>query len=314
VLRDARQTFTVTGIIRARQKGARKSSLMATVHILEKGLALRDWRFCFGEQKIQRLMALLRESTDSCGSENNSVNQAAVEVLHAYLQAHYDRFPEAKNNPWLQEVDGFVQELQESTGETVSQRQHGGVKKVTKSEIQKSAVGSFPDLVRSRSSIRHFGDGDLRQEDLIRCVELAQRSPSSCNRQPSRVYVVRDRERIASILENQRGARGFDKSISALLIIAADMRTVLTVNERHQPWFDAGLFAMTLMYALHHCGYGSCPLHWCVDKRTDQMLRKTVPIKQHHIVMVLIGVGTLPGEFAVPISHRLSVESVLEEV
>ena len=68
---------------------------------------------------------------------------------------------------------------------------------------------------------------------------------------------------------------------------------------------------MSLVYALHSLGLGSCCLNWCVEKETDQKLRRITGIAESEAVIMMIGVGHLPEKLVVARSMRKSLETIL---
>ena len=57
--------------------------------------------------------------------------------------------------------------------------------------------------------------------------------------------------------------------------------------ERNQGWIDGGMFAMSLIYAFHALGIGTCCLNWAVDSRTDRTLRSVVSMPDHEAVIMM---------------------------
>lgn len=61
---------------------------------------------------------------------------------------------------------------------------------------------------------------------------MSMRTPSVCNRQPTRVHVILDKEVIAEALHIQGGVNGYPAP-PALLMITSDLRAFMTSYERN---------------------------------------------------------------------------------
>jgi len=68
---------------------------------------------------------------------------------------------------------------------------------------------------------------------------------------------------------------------------------------------------MSLVYALHAVGLGTCMLNWSEGYDVDQRLRGVFKITDHEIVITLIGAGHVPDEFEVTASPAPDVDKVL---
>jgi hypothetical protein len=71
------------------------------------------------------------------------------------------------------------------------------------------------------------------------------------------------------------------------------------------------MFAMSLIYALHSLGLGTCCLNWSVEQDADLRLRSVAQIAPSENVIMLLAVGHLPDELAVACSPRKDLSDVL---
>jgi hypothetical protein len=138
------------------------------------------------------------------------------------------------------------------------------------------------------------------------------RTPSVCNRQAWRVYVFTDDEDKRRVLQHQNGNRGFGDRISQLLVVTCDLSAFVTIGERAQAWVDGGMFSMSLVYALHFAGLGTCCLKAPNEIREDRALRRVCGIPDCEVVIMMIAVGHLIEEFAVAQSARRALEEVVQ--
>lgn len=76
------------------------------------------------------------------------------------------------------------------------------------------------------------------------------------------------------------------------------------MGESHLPYVDGGLYAMTLMYALHAQGLGTIPLTTGLMPNQLKKLYSQFEVKDNEVPVLLIGVGNLKEKFEVAMSHR----------
>ncbi|RCJ14711.1 nitroreductase [Nostoc sp. ATCC 43529] len=140
---------------------------------------------------------------------------------------------------------------------------------------------------------------------------MAQKTPSVCNRQSSKVYVFSSDEDKRKVLSYQSGNRGFGDQASKVLIVVSDLENFTLIGERNQCWIDGGMYAMSLVYALHSLGLATCCLNWSVEHSVDKALKKSTNIKDSESIIMMIAIGHLPEELRVAQSPRKPLQEVL---
>lgn len=292
--RDARRYLSFSTTLRQRKGIAYlETAIIAHCHVLEKGLALKEPRLQFGKAIRDSLLGLLSEYRDLDYPANGAFFKAAVACLNEYVRFHEE------NGCDMASVRTSLSVIAGRCGSSI-----GGVKEVTSVDIKKRARQGFEELVRSRYSIRCFSAEPVSMSLIKQAICLAQCSPSACNRQSSRVYVVESTTLKTSALELQQGNRGFGDTIDKLLVITSDVRSFFDISERKQALLDGGMFAMTLLYGLHYLGVGACTLNWPSDLKRDAKIRALVSIPDHEECVVMIGIGNFTGTFKVAESVR----------
>ena len=53
---------------------------------------------------------------------------------------------------------------------------------------------TFMELAKNRYSERYFDSRPVEQDKIDKILEAGQASPTACNYQPQRIYVIRSRE------------------------------------------------------------------------------------------------------------------------
>ena len=152
--------------------------------------------------------------------------------------------------------------------------------------------------------MRDFLDVKLDIELLTNSILIASNTPTTCNRQPNKVYYLSNKEKVQEVLKLQNGNAGWGHSVGNLLICTTNQEYYSGVRERNQAQIDGGMFCMSLVYALEENNISNCTLNWCVDYKQDQKLRKKVNISDSEIVIMMIAVGSAPEKYLVTNSQK----------
>jgi nitroreductase len=111
------------------------------------------------------------------------------------------------------------------------------------------AMDAYTAVIHKRDQ-RAFLSRPIPEDALRRILQAARMTGSSKNREPNRLVVVRDRERLAAMAALSPFARWLARAAAAVVIVQV---------ERHE--FDAGRCAQNMMVAAWNDGIGSCPAH-----------------------------------------------------
>jgi nitroreductase len=271
-------------------------------HRIEKGLALRHPRPAFGQQVISEL-ARNTASYAQLGGDRELL-RIVRNVLTAYVD-HHDR-QKLELGSLRDQVTNVIEQLSIADHACES----GGTTNVSRADWFAFDRSALQDFFLSRSSVRDFSDEPVDDEVAERIVRLAMKTPSVCNRQAWRVYDAPKSELMTSILGCQNGNAGFRDSIARVFVVASDLRQFVSVGERNQGWIDGGMFAMSLLWAIHAEGLGACALNWSMEKEADKKLRSLVGIPDYEIIVTLIGFGHVRESFRVAQSPRKPIHDI----
>jgi nitroreductase len=230
---------------------------------------------------------------------------SAICVLDEYL-----RFNKKRNHsiPFLEK---FLEKHSALLDRNTSK---GGTKKIDLDTIAIKEPPSFDSVVSFRSSIRHFGAEKLEMSCVDNAITLAKNSPSTCNRQSTRILRTSDRETIEKILFIQKGAKGFSEGITCLLIVCTDLACYQGDGDRHSGIIDASLFGMTLIHSLTRFQIASIPLNWSKTYSEDLKLRRLINIPNSYNVLFLIGLGSFKKGIQVPVSTKNDIVDICEDI
>lgn len=281
------------------QAGHMQAMMTMEAHAIEKGFCFPEPHLGYGSSRIRLLLRFMRQYRDAGFDCSHFAFRNAQSVLSAYLNYHEENSYDlgalrTEILPWAAMADEI-----------------GGYKVLLKEDVLKQAEGNFESCAMSRYSIRNFSSISVPLELIRGAVRVAQKSPSVCNRQSWHVYVIKDPELKEKALTLQNGNRGFGHTADFVAVITSDLQTFASAEGRNQCFVDGGLFSMSLMYALHSRGVGTCPLNWMVSPEQDRKLRKVASIKpSENIIMMMVG-GFLPKTLRVPKSARPMENTVI---
>ncbi|QCO58130.1 nitroreductase family protein (plasmid) [Pseudorhodobacter turbinis] len=274
-------------------------AILKQYHGIEKGLSLKEPRPGFGQEKIKDLLVRI-DTYEKDPAHKPAVVKAAIGSLldyrtfnrtHDVSQLWLDRWLEARSSQQIEHAE-----------------RDGGVEHVTRAAILEKTAGVTENFFMSRHSIRNFSGGEVPFDDIERAANIARKTPSVCNRQGPRSHCFMN---ASKALKLQSGNAGFGHQASRALVITSDIQAYSSVGERHQAYIDGGLYAMSIVYALHALGYGSCMLAWNQTMQKNAKARTKLGIPDNEVIIMMIAVGTLPDELVVANAYRRPVSSSL---
>ncbi|SCZ71986.1 Nitroreductase [Epibacterium ulvae] len=279
-----------------------RGRLLQKAHSIEKGLSMPERRSFFGLKALSELEKLITAYEDRGLSEDHVSILMARGAIQAYFEAHSGQDAPAN-------IAGF-----ERLASKGAAPEDVGTIALTREGQIKAAHGDLESVMRSRRSTRMFAPGAV-DADLIRdVIEMAGTTPSVCNRQSARVYVVRDQALKEQLSTLQGGSSGFGKDIDTLLIVTSDMSNFRDSRERNQGFVDGGMFSMSLLLALHAKGLGTIPLNWSAGRSQNKKLLNLLNIPDTDLVIMMIGIGQMPEHFEVAASPRRGLSDLMVEI
>lgn len=275
-------------------------NIIADYHVLEKGLTMPETRLGFGEKKIEKLMNHCEHYLKNYNKENKQFRQA-IAILVEYKEFHKSH-DYALNENLLERINRLQQSVLVECSQQV---------RTSAAKYFEHSKDSFDLFSKSRRSVRNYADTEVDPNSILNAVELAIKSPSSCNRQATRVHVFENKDEIKEILEIQGGNRGFGHLSNKLIVVTADLAYCHGVYERNMAYVDGGIFAMNLLNGLHFNKILACPLNCYFSRWKDKKLRKICKIKSSEVFVVMISCGNPIENFDVALSYRSPVEEIV---
>lgn len=277
-------------------------NIMLSIHQLEKGMTSSNLR-PFGLDKVKNIINIIK-TNPSIIDENNYVYNYAMSILEEYRNVY-------KDNDWLDKIEYNL------VCDFLSDKRYikipAGSKIVYYNDIKEHSNIDLYDFLSNRHSVRNFSSTEITNENILKAVEIALLSPSACNRQMCKVYYTRTKDSREYVKRIAQGLSLFDKENVSFFIITFDVNSNSFVGERNQGWFNAGLFSMNFVNALHSLGIGSCFVQFGNSFKQEKIIKSKLNISNSERIAVIIAAGYYNDKSIIPCSTRKSVADIYFE-
>lgn len=268
-----------------------ESCITRLYHTIEKGLAFPEYRAGFGANNIQKLLHHMERYAEKFDT-TAFFYRTALAALQAYIR---------KNREYGHEDPELESRVARLPGEPNGL---GGVITVQPLPIETVQSLGYADFVKSRHSVRHFSETPVDTEKTKAAVALAQHTPSACNRQGWKARIVADPEVLSELIKNQNGNRGFGEEINQMIVVTGDLHYFNQDREQFQVFIDGGMYAQSIIQALHYEGLAMIPLSASLWNEQEQAVRQLLKIEDAEVLIMFIGVGNYVGECVTTRSER----------
>lgn len=275
--------------------------IIAVYHVIEKGLTMPEPRMGFGQHQVVLLARLLRSKCQVPHLSSHPQFIHAAKVLNEYLDFH-----ERHEFTLEKDMVDLIRETSKKINHTCAAQY------ACKSDSYfLHANAGFGDFSKSRKSVRCFSENKVGMDVILNAVEIANTSPSSCNRQTSRVHAFYERKDIDQLLEFQAGSRGWGNRCQCLLVVTGDISLCHNVYEQDLVKVDGGMYAMSLIYALHHLKIAACPLNCYMPRNREKAIKSFAGIPVNQNLVVMIACGYPSDDMTLALSPRRAASEVL---
>lgn len=163
----------------------------------------------------------------------------------------------------------------------------------------------FLELVKSRRSVRQYGDRKISKPDICRILEAANWAPSACNGQAWHFIVLDDEKKINFLVD-----KGLDKAKDAPALILVFYRKYIKrkpINLRFADYVQSASAAIQNMLLMaHNLGIGACWING-MDIPINKIIKK--PFGYEFIALIKLGYGKTK-EYKVQ-DRKYSVEEIM---
>jgi len=269
------------------------SLMLLNAHALEKGMCFRVKKKDWGEGKARTLLLLLK-NYEQFGHDEYFV--MSLNVLYKYI--------EDSDSSKKQDLLDGIKEMTMKYKDIMRPNEYG-VKEV--GHIKEFNMQEIVRFFQSRMSVRFYKDNDVLEDDIMQAYEIAKLTPTACNRQTCKIYVIKDAILKKQILENQLGPQGWADKAPVLFVVTSDLSRFGGTYEHSQALVDGGLFAMNFVWGLHLNGIASCFKMFIREHKKQREFQKICGIPPKEIPIVLILGGYYKEENVLcPMSHRIN--------
>ena len=171
---------------------------------------------------------------------------------------------------------------------------------------------SFMELAANRYSKRYFDTTrPVEQEKIDKILEAGRASPTACNYQPQRIYVIRSEEGLKKV----RSIRVSHFNAPLMMLVCYDAETAWR-NPRDR-WYenycsgeqDATIVATTMMYEAEELGVHSVWLRGF----DSQQVAEVLGLPKNHIPVMMFAMG-YPSEKTKPSDWHFMMKQIEESV
>lgn len=292
------------------QEGLNKieCQLILDYHSVEKGLLFKETKARFAQQRILNLHPSL-----SLEIIKNNVSRSQIRVAYQVMCEYYELHQKLDADISDYYTQTQYEDYKKILGDTYTSKFKGAID-YQKDEFYSHVTGNFSIFSHSRKSVREY-TGELVPNELIeQAITLALNTPSVCNRQACKVYLLEDKARIDKLLAIQGGLTGYTQNINQVLLLTVDRNYFYTVGERNQFYIDGGMFLMNMLYALHFYKIANCPANWGKLIQEEKQLSGIVDLPESEKIICVVPIGVAKDEFRVTLSQRRELNEVLVRI
>ena len=260
-----------------RNTSAWKQSLILHIHCLEKGLSVpsASRRDRFGLGYIEAAVGLYERLQREHSPDNAALERWAFDVLTDFFEAAGT----------CEVIDRAKQRFYSLPSQTPT------AESISAPTSDLAARLSFDTLCTQRRSVRWFTETPVRREMINNAVELALKSPSTCNLQPFRFIVADSPEDVGRMSDLAVGLTCFSEPVPVLIAVVGSFTQMPNARSRHGVYIDGSLATMSLIYAFEARGISSCCLVFDDSPALAEKARQLLALEPAETVVLLLAAG-----------------------
>ena len=279
-------------------------SLIFQTHSLEKSLSHFDLR-PFGKQKVSLIMSILNKELKYENHEKHFSFLNGINSLRQYKKVYEEHKWTDKEE--YKNVSDFLKNYENIP------EQRTGAYILTKEELINDYKIDYKKFIKSRHSTRNYKNQELKIEDIKEAIEMAKYTPSACNRQYIKVHYYPNGQMRKNVIKYAVGKGGLYLEGVNTFIITIDVNGLRGNGERNQGYFNAGLFSINFVNALHSLGIGTCFIQFCNSVSEEETLKELNKIPSYERIAVILFAGYYDDKSIFSISPRKDVDDYLIE-
>lgn len=270
--------------------------LRRNIHRIEKGLVMANRRPIFAKEYIGETVGFYEKCVEQC-----SVEHSPLEIVWSRDVLLY-YFDVVKGDPLISKAkEAFF---------ALGKKEHVP-QSIPYPRGERNTPVSYDDLqllALQRKSTRTFLKKPVPRDLVDKALEVAARSPSSCNRQPTHYRIYDEPELCREMSHLPLGTLGFADNIPMICAVTGDLSAYFYERDRHGIYVDGCLSAMLFMLALETVGLASCPLNWAEIDEIDRKFENKIGIPKHERAIMFIAIGYPDPKGRVAYSERKDLD------
>lgn len=281
------------------------SHIMLDSHSLEKSLSSENFELGHGFNKVEELADLLITYKERGFDISHMAYRTGLSIIKIHIEMYH-------GTEYEDTIERLVARIKEDSLDK-SVTDIAGVKKIEYLSKKDNDKKNFADLAEGRFSVREFSGKKIDKKDIEEAIRIAQKSPSACNRQSTRIHRIHDKEIAKEIMTIQDGF-SYDTPPEYILLVTTDDSSFSGPGERNQGFIDGGMFAMSLMYALEYKKIAACPLHASFTFDKEKLFRQILDIPDSEKLIVFLALGSFKDSFVVAKSYRYPTSYIINDI
>lgn len=290
-----------------------KNGMLLAVHRIEKGLGLENCTPGHSADVAFELLRRMQAYIEAGYNINEYAFRESVAVLNTYIKYQRD-YGDPAWKPLKKLVQDF-KNIQEQIGDELFQSivdtMNAGANKIPLQTLETGIDFDFESFISSRHSMRMYRNEEINTADMKRVIELANKAPSACNRQPVRVYFANNPEKVTQIDDLITGSLGFKGKTPNYCLVTVD-RAQFKRDEQFQWYINGGIYLSFLVLAMHSLGIGSCIMQWKAFHTNESKLKKLACISENEAIVAIVGCGYYSNNTTCICAERKGVEDTLK--
>ncbi len=279
--------------------------LRRNIHRIEKGLIMKPARPIFA-------LAMIEETVRAFGDcllrapAGQAQDIVSLQWADQILQAYFER---VDSHPIVARARAAYDAIIARDAATVADtRARVPFKRGSPAGLP--SIEAMEAMALHRRSVRWYLDRPVPRDVIDRAVDVAGYSPTACNRQPFRIEIFDTPEAVSRVGAIPKGTPGWLHQIPCFLVIIGKFEAFRFERDRHIPYIDGCLAAMSLIYALEAQGVSSCCVNFPDYADTERRMAETLGLPPWERAVMCLAIGYPDPDEPVPFSQKLPLESL----
>lgn len=288
------------------KKNRLEAEMLVYAHSLEKGMGLKKVKKGYGQEKAKHLLTLL----DKYLSQNYSIDNYAFGETISILNRYFEELHQ--QNVDIKDIETKFIFMKNSL--PVFTNYKAGYELLHKDQLKSGIDFDFEKFIESRHSMRMYINDAISEDDIKCVINLANKAPSACNRQPAKVYYTSNQEKARCFEKMIAGSMSFEDEIPYFMVVTEDRKYF--VHEEFLQWYvNGGIYLSFLTLAFHSLGIGSIIMQYKFSNSNEANVRKFMNIPDNEAIIAIVGYGKYDiNNSKYVIASRKNAEDVIVKI